>query len=472
MLVVSCGKGGSSKAQKQAEVFASLQQGVVPARSAVFSDESLPSPCVEFRKEIPESWQQGFLAVPENPAEPEGRKIRIFYYGKIDPVLPPTFFFNGGPSSDSHIAFRRLTAEQPKHEGAEKISFVFIDQRGTGCSDFYPQGTSADVAQRLTHYGSRGIVSDAEHVRRHLIGDRQWIAFGQSYGAFIVHRYFQVAPQSLVSGHAHGNALNADGFERLKMRLASQARVLEEYLKEYPADREVIGVLNRDLVRDRCFKFKEDLESTTPQKEYELCGYDVVSTVVELIGFRSSWKQLHGWLEYFVKDGAIVDEEVIGFLTVFATGEDANPLNSSSFAGKVIGWVDRNTVPFNTFNCQRARNELRPQVNIGQSAFHDCGWAMQEEDELEAAPNPVAFLQRDLLTPVIFRDVIASTSRGPLYWYSGALDSIVPIETYDEELALIKDFENVHYTAFPRSGHDGYRSENKVWDELLKETLR
>jgi len=42
-----------------------------------------------------------------------------------------------------------------------RIFPIFIDQRGTGCSTFYPQGSFDQILGRLTSYGSRGIVEDA-----------------------------------------------------------------------------------------------------------------------------------------------------------------------------------------------------------------------------------------------------------------------------------------------------------------------
>ncbi len=464
--LASCGKSGGGSSAKKAKVNEYLVYGQILSPEQYADAENLPNPCAEFRSKIPADWQQGYLDVPEIPSRPDGHKIKIFYYGKIDPLLPPTVFFNGGPGETSHNSFRRLIKTQPEVEGADPISFVFIDQRGNGCSSFYPQGTTDETAERLRLYGTRGIVSDAELVRKHLLGDRPWIAFGQSYGAFVVHRYLQLAPEGLLSGHAHANALNADGYERMKLRIASQARVLEQYLTEFPSDRQAIDVLNRELVQNRCFEFMDG------EEQVKLCGFEVMESFVSLLGFTDSWGELHSWMEYLVIDGEIQTDELTNFLGVFAGGGAGNPLNIKRAANRVISWVDRNTVSMDEYYCYKARRDLLPAVDLKKSVFHECAWAMTQPEVSAPHPNWVTFLKRDILTPTMFKEVVEKNSKIHFYWYAGMKDTYVPVETFKEQADLIQHLPNVHYTIFPNSGHDGFHSEQKVWDELVVETLK
>src|SRR4051812_30153406 len=76
-----------------------LANGAVPSPEEVTTGtiSKAPDACEEFRRRLPWDWFQERLEVPENPGQPDGRKIHVFYYGKINAGTVPTVFFNGGP---------------------------------------------------------------------------------------------------------------------------------------------------------------------------------------------------------------------------------------------------------------------------------------------------------------------------------------------------------------------------------------
>jgi pimeloyl-ACP methyl ester carboxylesterase len=81
--------------------------------------------------------QCGFIEVPENPAEPEGRSISIHVAvagaTSTDTAPDPVFFFAGGPgqaASETWPMIRRTLDRVRK-----KRDIVMIDQRGTGRSN-------------------------------------------------------------------------------------------------------------------------------------------------------------------------------------------------------------------------------------------------------------------------------------------------------------------------------------------------
>jgi pimeloyl-ACP methyl ester carboxylesterase len=160
--------------------------------------------CARFRESLPADFESDLITVPEDWTRPLGKQIQVFYYlrrAKRADGTPaqPVVFFNGGPSFDSHGVSQMLESL----EGSTALTFVYIDQRGTGCSDPYPS-VKTDAA-RLPFYGSRAIVQDAEAIRSRVFGPfTRWHAFGQSYGGFIVHRYLEIAPQGLSGAFAHG----------------------------------------------------------------------------------------------------------------------------------------------------------------------------------------------------------------------------------------------------------------------------
>jgi len=442
--------------------------------------ETLPNPCDEFKKLIPADWQQGYLETPENPAKPNDRKIKVFYYGKVTPGKRLTVFFNGGPGAASHGSFKTFDRVTAELDPEEKLSFVFIDQRGNGCSDYYPQvvktGVDSDgeditnekeIMQRMLHYGSRGIVSDAEHVRRALIGDKKWNVFGQSFGAFVVHRYLQVAPESVQAAHAHGNTLNTDPYKRRKDRIASQFYVLEKYLERYPEDREIINFLNRELDPerhpDRCYG---------PDENDQYCNYDILSDFSMFLGFQDAWDEMHSWVNRFVENGQLNAEALSRYVDAYLSGP-GNPLNRKNVMDKVVGYVDRNTRTDEVNVCSLIARELAGKHDLYRNGFHECAYIaaypLSEDDDIEDRSNNVSMkdLPRDLLTPVMFRDILQRNADIPFFWYSGELDPYLPKENFAEQLPLIRNLPNVFYTHFTETGHDGYYTEPLVWQNII-----
>lgn len=79
----------------------------------------------------------GFLEVPENPDEPDGRQLRLHVAvgeaGAQTPAKDPLFFFAGGPgqaASETWIMLRNALRKVRKDR-----DIVMIDQRGTGQSN-------------------------------------------------------------------------------------------------------------------------------------------------------------------------------------------------------------------------------------------------------------------------------------------------------------------------------------------------
>ncbi len=186
--------------------------------------------CKEFIQKLPSDYFHDFVWVSENPNDSDSPKIQIFYYGNKNTSQTPVVFFNGGPTSNSRGDFQVLRKTQLEHSEYAAIPFVFIDQRGTGCSTPFPRITGLAELPRLALYGSEGIVSDAEVIRKKLLGNRPWKIFGQSYGGMIVHRYVTQAPESVESASSHGFALTKDALATLTARIASQKRVVQSYL--------------------------------------------------------------------------------------------------------------------------------------------------------------------------------------------------------------------------------------------------
>jgi pimeloyl-ACP methyl ester carboxylesterase len=432
--------------QTQQNIHQNLQNNRIPSPDEVASN-SVPvadSACQKFRATIPSDWQQGFLTVPEDPNNPNGTQIHIFYYGKINPNSVPTIYFNGGPTDDSHGDFSTLTRRQPIFDSAKKISFIFLEQRGNGCSDYYPQGYDPATLQRLTYYGTRGIVADAEAVRAALWPGKPWIAAGQSYGGFITHRYVTLHPEALKSAFSEQDVITSDGYFRLKTRIESQNRVMSVYLTQYPDDVKRLEDLHAFLTPTQCFKSSDGTEKA--------CGLRVLSPLVDsLLGFSDQWVTIHEWIGVMDHlDTGISQDGIARFLATFYFGA-SNPLNVKAWAGAVIDWVDRNVPPIDAEHCEKIQADLAANgINLSQVLLNECMTALQN-----AVANPTdssLWLQKmpqDLLT-IIY----------------------VPKEEFAEELTAIGTFANVHYTDFVGTGHDASYDEPSAWDDWINQSTQ
>lgn len=454
--------------ETQNDIQASLRNKHIPSRQEVAdSNIQFDDACEEFRKKIPADWTQGLVEVPENPADENGHKIKVFYYGKIKEGVTPVVFYNGGPAYDSHSSFSILSKTQPVSDPDGAVSFVYIDQRGNGCSDYYPQGDDKATLERLSHYGTRGIVADSEAIRKKLLGDKPWIAFGQSYGSFIVHKYAILAPENLAAAFGHGSVITTDGFSRIKNRIRAQKRVLEEYLKVYPGDRIVFEILGSDLNNSVCFK--------DSKSELEGCGYDVLDEIPSFMAFRDDWKSLHSWISAMV-DGYKMNVGVVGefaaafYFSKYRVSEDGvkTNYNSSDVAFKVINWVDRDTATLNALNCRRIRDELKNEkIDISQDVTTECAYVMQYTGESYDSQNSVRFLTQDKMLISDFKEALENNPELSFHLYSGELDQMVPRENFVDEVNAVKALPNFSYTHFMETGHDGFMTEQKVWDDII-----
>ena len=546
-----------------------------PARSLtdIRNDQILASAsdgqdCLKFISSLPSDWGYGFKSLPEDPANPNGPKVSVFYYtnyhvalaappappidpaaapaaaakpavpGAPAPVAPaavvavqlpstPVVFFNGGPSSNSRNSYSLMLRQQALEDTGKTISWVFIDQRGTGCSSAYPQvatqtrqlssqpasstsnPTSApvydpDLLQRLSHYGSKEIVADAEAIRKDVMkGDLPWIIFGQSYGAEIVHRYVNDAPAGIKSAFAHANVINGDGYVRMRNRIKSQGRVLDLYFAaEGKDDQAILASLyaapstpttapatpptasapatgtattppaatsttpvSSNLLIDQCVQ--------NPDNKTYVCVYQVLNYMAsKWLGFSDSWPKIHLWVQQLLNaDKTLNTAALINFQKNYLINA-SNPKNLTGLAGLVLEFADRNVSPLDKFHCLQIANDLG-----GLSALpliNEC---------LPVLHNPKAATYDTLLSvqalhknPVMldsFATQLHANANLAFYLYSGMKDCYVPIENFDEETGKITGMSNVHIHApFESSGHDGFYSESQVWKDLIAEIKR
>ena len=440
----------SLNSNQKAYVQALIESGKVPDPDQVIPSD-VSNSCQDFIKSLPSDYLRDTMLVPENKNDPNSPMIQIFYYGKIFSGKAPVVFFNGGPGSDSHSSFRILSDKLKAKMWFQKISFIYIDQRGNGCSSPYPQGSDDATLERLKFYGSRQIVDDAEALRVKLIGDRPWKAFGQSYGAFIVHRYATLYPSKLTAAYAHAGVITSSPLERLKGRILSQERVMKIYLQQYPEDEASLRAINTYL-SGKCFKDEASSASG--------CGLYVIDDFGKFLGFTDEWPRIHKWIQVVVPKNEVDEVGLKKYLQTIYFSNEVDPKNNKSAAKAVIDFVDRNVLELTHENCAMIG------VDLANSLLNECKQPLLDAPRLLSPRTlKIQSFAQDFLTLADFKSTLQSSAL-KFHLYSGENDTFVPKEIYPEELEATKGL--VIYTHFMKSGHDGFYTESQVWDDVRK----
>lgn len=189
------------------------------------------------------------LSVPENRAEPDGRKIALAIAwvpteGEAEP--DPVFMLAGGPGQGARDSFPSVATGF--RDVMRTRNVILVDQRGTGgsnplaCRDAEgnnafgdPSDEDADAAARFAqrcldelsktsdvrHYTTTDAVADLDAVRK-AIGAERINLYGGSYGTRVAQQYAKtypqhtravvidsVAPMDLVLGSEHAKNLDA-----------------------------------------------------------------------------------------------------------------------------------------------------------------------------------------------------------------------------------------------------------------------
>ena len=406
--------------------------------------------CAEFISTLPKDFFTGYVSVPEDWNNESGRKIDIFYYGRKNPNnhLASVAFFNGGPSSDSHGSYELIK----NHPESNKVNFIYIDQRGTGCSDPYPNESTIESAKRLTHYTTRSIVKDSEEIRKKLLGkNTKWKIFGQSYGGMIVHRYISMFPESIDKAYAHGYAIMTDQIEWIKYRILSQKRVSEDYFNLYPQDRSDLEKIKSMIPNDQCFT----------DNDISLCGPIFMDILRHPLGFHDSWEEMHWWIENLATFFKDEPNMIQGFSNFYFTD-----FTHDSLPSLVINKVEITKGPSDRDECLEAFRRLKKDGDDPEL------WAINECRVLIALENRKFDTVLDSVTdidPLTLDSVKVALLKFPnlsLFLYSGQKDVFVPVETFVEEAQRLNGL--IDYKIFPTSGHEGFNTEQAIWDDLLK----
>ncbi len=390
------------------------------------------------------------VEVPENHAEPDGRKISLRLARVMaragEPAADPIVFLAGGPGQSAVESWPQLANAYQQLLATRDV--LLLDQRGTGDSHLLrcpfpdlldPMATKLDreELQKLAsdclptldadvrHYGTRDYIADLEYLRKALDVDK-WNLVGGSYGTRVALSYVQAHPDSLRSVVLDGVApqevaLGIDHGVNLDTALAEQF----QRCRDDRACREAFGDPAATLaeLRQRWSNEPTTVIVADPRSRAPVelpLNHDVLAGVVRMYAYSPETAALLPLLLHQAREG---DPQplVSQALTLFADMDDmiAHGMQLSVICGEDAPWMradpnDTSLIGPDLVNLMLAQCEVWPTVRA-----------------------PAAFKQ-----PV--------DSDLPILLLSGQYDPVTPPSYAERALATLS---NAKHLVVPGQGH-------------------
>ncbi|MCB0422748.1 MAG: alpha/beta hydrolase [Bdellovibrionales bacterium] len=395
----------------------------------------------EFSSIFDKDSDSGFIEVPEDWSNPSGKRLKIFYYGRLkvgDGRIAPVIFVNGGPGLASGVWAKKVLKGVP-----ENIPVLFFDQRGTGYSSPYPEVKNPKQYHVGQFYGASSISEDIEYLRKEVLGGAKVNVVGHSYGAKIAYSYLRKYSENLNSLHAISFALHEDPQKLMEYRYRGLQIASESYFKRFPEDRDIVRNLRKLIGHDFCFGGG--------------CGsYLLDKAIKNLVLFPESWSDLHGRLSKLMVKGKVDWAYLREFLAEQKVDfrHNSNEVSPSEFLDffEITGG-DR---------VELARKRLLERGFKLPSETIDP-YALESTDQRNIWPEE-SRLKEYLKTSDLAR-TLKEVSGIPIYIYKGASDSIVPMKAFESMQGLLGS-KTVSIEVASRS-HFDIIEESKVWDAVV-----
>ena len=417
------------------------------------------SECLEFLKTLPRDYQRQWIQVPEDWSQPQGRKIRVFYYTNFIKGQIPVAYFYGGPLGVDHSSYKKFEPLAAQLN----LGFVYIDQRGTGCSDAVPVGTDRVSLSRASLYDTSSVVKDAELIREIFLGkEAKWKVFGQSWGGAITSRYVYLFPKNLISAHNFAGTESESTAEFMYATMVQQQRVAKIFSQRHPRGMKALQMIKKAIQPDDCYQ---------TQSHGKICGSLIYQSLLDsYLGLPELWPQVEIDFIQFIKSNGRVDLAKIFPAIAYIFDFFYSP----SIAATNAVWRQQ-TRTFHpsgslAYDCELAygwlkaqgidRNDLLMDHCMIVKASYNREWTNILSQVVPAIP------QRNLMSINKMINGLRSNPRLKYYLYSGGVD------IYDRGIfryEQLKKERQISYTHFPNSGHFGYYTEARVWQDLVKD---
>lgn len=411
--------------------------------------------CTQFIESLPPSYSVNEIEVPINWDNPKGTKTKVFYFTNLKPYQTPVVYFNGGPLGYDHYSYTIFDQKAAERN----LGFVYIDQRGTGCSGSIPKVIDVDSAIFASFFAADQIVMDAEAIREKILGPSPWKIFGQSYGGQIANRYLDLKGQSIISVHNYAGGFNSNMTDFFANRMLKQHQVAQRFFAQYPQLLTVYNSLKSKLTEKHCITYQSRL----------ICGLVLLDMAMDELYSISNWSNFASRFENLLID----NEPNLDLLKSYAS-YSLDYFFSDQFLISNLVWNQESGSSSPVFDkkidCDFAEEIVKSKgFSPDQILVNHCRiirLAMTPEiSEFLGTVNSKIKIRQIQIEP---HDFLASLQKHPnvkYYAYSGGLDFYDTVEHIYRTIDAKNQFQHLH---FENQDHYGYFVESIFWDYLAR----
>jgi pimeloyl-ACP methyl ester carboxylesterase len=416
---------------------------------------STPEECAKFAQGLPSDYRTASIEVPIDWSQPNGPKTTVFYFTNFENGQIPVVYFNGGPLGYDHFSYSVFSSKTK----LRNLGFIYIDQRGTGCSEKIPPVTDLKSAENASLYAADQIVFDAEAIRKLVVGKRPWKVFGQSYGGQIANRYLSLAGENIISIHNYAGGFNSFMPDFFAKRMVKQNKVTEAFFNQYPNLLSVFQKLQATLSDSHCIT----------HSSRKICGIVLLDMAMDELYSLNNWPQFAANFSRLLLN----DQPNLPLFKSYSTYL-LDYFFSSQFLISQTVWAQEAQSSNSTFDlvldCDFADAILRNQgIDPNSLLVNHCriirSAVTKDISNFLNQILPKIKIRENSITSNDFKNLLKAHSHVKYFVYTGGLDFYDTIETDMNQFTSNSQFSHTH---FKEQDHYGYFVEETFWDEFLK----
>lgn len=419
---------------------------------------AISSQCQEFLKELPSDYKYGWLQVPENwnGANLNKLQIKLFYYTNYKPGQIPIMFFNGGPLGEDHRSYKRFSAKNTEN----KLGFIYMDQRGTGCSSPIPAATTEQGLRRASLYGTEMNVRDAEAIRKKILGHKTpWRIFGQSHGGSIVNRYIMMFPENILSAYSFAPSLFVDSADFYHRRIDIQNQIMKKVFETFPSAEKAF-LKARSIIKD-----SDCIKTSTGEA---VCGSVLLDGYFLYLADPSDWVEFNKDIQTILTEDGRINIDAI---------KKHNEYTFDFFFSKnypVIQAIMRQEITTangydKRLDCSLGLERLKADgTDIEKLYVSECPVVNVAYNDKLLSLFKNAFPKIKIRSTITHDKILAGLAKNPklqYFLYTGGLDGLTTPERYFEIAARSSQITHKHY---PDKGHFYYYDSEEFWSDLFR----
>ena len=396
----------------------------------------------------------GFAHVPKrHDGSPE--TLPVFWWVRKmlrseDNTNVPLVYIHGGVGLESWRAFREHKTLMEKYPG----DYLAFDHRGEGCSK--RMASNLDPME-YEQYRLRYVYKDVEYLRTMVLNYPRWRMFGNSRGATIIMHYLanyaQANPRAVEAAHLHGNVLMPSPETPNLIRQRSFYKTGQFYLNEFPEDALLLANIRLAIGPGECWTGVDDVK---------ICGPVAPDLLSFSLTNKRKWPDIHVAIQNMLTDG---NPDLSKIRTEM---QKHSKIGYANFVTYILGVNLRDTGSMPSPD-QNEHGELTNDPSYEGSFLSENRLLLKQIYPFHQARG--LKIPHSGVDPISYSNVIEGLKKSgaKLFYYQSIFDPIGNETVAKANLKAFAKLENLFsYIELKNSSHDGWYTEPRVVEELLK----